>query len=292
MREEGLDRGATPAESLTVAERASLDRTAPGLGGWMDGLLGAAASDDARERLLARRAAEGDPRAREALLVGLMPELVVVARRYAGGPTELSDLVQEGALAALTALLRFDPERGTSFRAYAAPWIRGAMGRLAQDQRRALRLPARAKADLSSLKRAGNRLMAERGREAPLRDVAGAAGVDLDRAEAILNAARPAGSLEQPLGDDETLTLVDVLADPRAEGAYDDVVREAAAPQLGALLRALSEREREVVERRHGLGDRDEESLAEIGRRLGVSRERARQIEARALAKMRLVDER
>jgi RNA polymerase primary sigma factor len=162
------------------------------------------------------------------------------------------------------------------------------MGRLAQDQRRALRLPARAKADLSSLKRAGNRLMAERGREAPLRDVAGAAGVDLDRAEAILNAARPAGSLEQPLGDDETLTLVDVLADPRAEGAYDDVVSEAAAPQLGALLRALSEREREVVERRHGLGDRDEESLAEIGRRLGVSRERARQIEARALAKMRL----
>jgi RNA polymerase primary sigma factor len=162
------------------------------------------------------------------------------------------------------------------------------MARLAQDQRRALRLPARAKADLSALKRAGNRMMGEQGREAPLRDVADAAGVAFGRAQAIMNAARPAGALDAPLDGDEALTMIDVLADPRAEEAYDEVVREAATPELGALLGSLSEREREVVERRHGLGGRDEESLADIGRRLGVSRERARQIEARALAKMRL----
>jgi RNA polymerase primary sigma factor len=251
----------------------ALDRARPG-------------TDD--ERLLARRARDGDAAAREALIVSLLPDLVAAARRYAGGPTEAADLVQEGVLAVLAALLRFDPDHGATFRAYAAPWVRGAMARLAQDQRRALRLPARAKADLSALKRAGNRLLAERGREAPLREVAGAAGVDLARAAAILDAARPAGGLDEAVGDGGGLTLVDVLADPRAEEAYDEVVRRAAAPELGALLGALSEREREVVERRFGLGGRDEESLADIGRRLGVSRERARQIEARALAKMRL----
>lgn len=245
------------------------------------------AAEDQRE--LARRAREGDAAAREALVVALLPDLMAAARRYAGGPTEAADLVQEGVLAVLGALLRFDPDRGASFRAYAAPWIRGAMARLAQDQRRALRLPARAKADLSALKRVGNRMLAERGREAPLTEVAEAAGVDLARAEMILNAARPAGALEEPLaGDEEALTLVDVLADPRAEEAYDGVVRAASTPGLAALLGALSERERDVVERRFGLGGREEESLADIGRRLGVSRERARQIEARALAKMRI----
>jgi RNA polymerase primary sigma factor len=281
------------ATALRGDERASLDRAAMragtplAVGGWVGEMLARPPLGTAEERRLARLARDGDARAREALVEALLPDLVAAARRYAGGPTEAADLVQEGVLAALTALLRFDPDHGAPFRAYAAPWVRGAMARLAQDQRRALRLPARAKADLSALKRAGGRLMAERGREAPLAEVAREAGVELGRAEAILGAAQPAGGLEAPVGDDG-LTLVDVLADPRAEEAYDEVVRTAGAPELGALLGALSERERDVIERRYGLGGGREESLADVGRRLGVSRERARQIEARALAKMRL----
>lgn len=225
--------------------------------------------------------------AREELLVALLPRIVAVARGYAGGPTEVADLVQEGVLAALGALLRFDPDRGTPFWAYAAPWVRGAMARLAQDQRRALRLPPRAMADLSALKDASARLLAAQGREAPLAEVAREAGVELGRAEQILAAARPASSLHERLGEEDAPTLLDVLADPRAEAAYDDVVAHAQSPELSVLLGALSTREREVVERRYGLGGYEEESLAAIGRRFGVTRERARQIEGRALSKMR-----
>jgi RNA polymerase primary sigma factor len=252
-----------------------------------DALGGEPLSPDEEERL-ARAAAAGDQRARARLIAAGLPRLVAAARRYAGGPTEFTDLIQEGVRAILEALVRFDPTRGTPFWAYATPWVRGAMARLAQDQRRALRLPPRAMTDLAGLKEAEVRLSAASGSRPTLAAIADSAGVGLARAEAILNAARPPRSIGEPLGlQDEGLTLGDVLADPRAEAAYEEVLDRTDDPDLEALLGVLSERERRLLERRYGLDGGEEESLAAIGRRLGVSRERARQLEERALAKMR-----
>jgi RNA polymerase primary sigma factor len=254
---------------------------------YVDGLLRRRPAGAREERDLAAAALADEHGARERLIEAALPAIVGIARRFAGAGADFADLVQEGCLACLEALLRYEPERGTPFWAYAAPWVHGAMYRLAHDQRRALRLPARGLAELSRLKEAAARLRQESGAEPTLAQSARAAGLELERAEALAGAARPPASLQGPAAEDSAgASLLDAIEDPRSEEAYDRVVAGAASARLAALLGALSARERDVLSRRYGLG-RPEQSLAEIGRDLGVTRERARQIEARALAKLR-----
>ena len=302
--------GGPPVEAITVGERRSLERLAgtatardagqaaaldlPGaapargreLPAYVDALLARPPAGADEERDLAAAALADEPAARERLIEAALPAIVGIARRFAGAGADFADLVQEGCLACLEALLRYEPRRGTPFWAYAAPWVHGAMYRLAHDQRRALRLPARGLADLSRLNEAAARLRQESGGEPTIAQSARAAGLELQRAEALAVAARPPASLQGPAGEDAPeATLLDAIADPRSEEAYDRVVAGAASDRLGALLGSLTVRERDVLSRRYGLG-RAEQSLAEIGRDLGVTRERARQIEARALAKL------
>lgn len=250
---------------------------------YVDRLLAAPAGDD-RLTALAAAAAAGDAAARDALVEAALPRVVAAARRHARQGTEFADLVQEGVLATLVALRRYDAATGTPFWAYALPWVRGAMARLVGDQRRATRLPPRALRDLAALKEAAASWPRERGRPG-VAELAERAGVDPERARALVRADAPARSLEETLGDGDG-ALADVIPDPSAADGYDEVVRRAGIPELGALLGALSDREREVVERRFGLGGRPEETLRAVGERLGVTRERVRQIEARALAKL------
>lgn len=297
--------------ALTAAELDSLARTAvadggdgplrarvggarprpggpPALGPYVQALLGDGGAAAGDEELVVAAAA-GDAFAREELILAMMPRLVAVARRHGGAGIELADLLQEGVLAMLDALTRYDPRRGVPFWAYASAWVRGAMARLAGDQRRAVRLPPRALSDLSALKESAARLRTASGAEPPLARVAADAGIDLGRAQAVVAAAEPPASLDRPAGGAEDARApIDALTDPRAEDAYDEVVIGAQAPELRVLLGTLSVREREVLAARFGLGGRDEESLAAIGRRLGISRERARQVENRALTKLRL----
>jgi RNA polymerase primary sigma factor len=279
-------RDAGPAAALGLP--GAVAAPARGVPEYVDGLLARRGAGEEEERDLAVAARADEPGARERLIEAALPAIVGIARRFAGAGADFADLVQEGCLACLEALLRYEPERGTPFWVYAAPWVHGAMYRLAHEQRRALRLPARGLADLSRLQEAAARLRQETGREPTLAQSAAKAGLEADRAEAIAAAARPAASLHAPAGDAAaSAPLFDAVPDPRSEDAYDRVVVRAASERLAALLGALSARERDVLSRRYGLG-RPAQSLAEIGRDLGVTRERARQIEARALAKMRL----
>jgi RNA polymerase primary sigma factor len=298
----------TPSrEELSREERRSLDRMAAshrrddrlrrGLGlrdaasavgptaDYVQSLLAARPSPEADTDRLAAAARRGDRAAREALVERLLPRIVALARRYAGGESEFADLVQEGVVWLLEALTRFDPERGTPFWAYAALWVQGGIARLARDQRRAVRLPAAALSDLSALKEAAAEIEAA-GSTATLAAVAERAGMDIERARAILSADRPAQSLDRPIEGEDGLLLRDVIPDAHATAAYDDVLRDASRPELRSLLGALTRREREVIERRFGLGGRTEETLREVASRMGVSRERVRQIEARALNKL------
>jgi RNA polymerase primary sigma factor len=224
---------------------------------------------------------------RERLVESHLPRIASLARRFLSRDVDLADLMQEGFLALLEAQGRYEPDRGVPFWAYAAPWVHGAISCFAHEQRRAVRLPAAAQVELRLLRDASQQLARVNGRNPSLSTVAREVGVPAERAGRILAAGLSPRSLQEPFGPDgDGAAAIDAVPDPSAEGPFDRVVERAGDCASGPLMRVLSPREREVIARRFGLAG-PEETLAVIGRRLGVTRERVRQIEARALDKLR-----
>jgi RNA polymerase sigma factor (sigma-70 family) len=245
------------------------------------------AADDALAAVV-RRAQAGDAAAREELIGRFLPFVSALARRHRADGLEHVDLVQEGCVGLLRALARFDPTRGVPFPGYATWWIRQAVQEARSDFVRPFRLPPKALRQLARLKSEHERVYARERREPDTRELAERADVELGQAEALLAAEARTRSLDEPvLGTEgEVGTLGDLLADPVSADAYEEVLDALAGEQLRALLGRLTERERDVVAARFGFG-RPPERLVEVGERLGVSAERVRQIEDRALAKLR-----
>ncbi|MER3411270.1 MAG: RNA polymerase sigma factor, partial [Thermoleophilia bacterium] len=202
---------------------------------------------------------------------------------------DLADLIQEGIVGALRALRRFRPDRGVPFAAFARWWIVQALQDLRSDFLRPLRLPPKALRQLAQLKSEHDLVYALEHREPSLEELARRTGIACDQAEALVRADAQTRSLEQPIlgAEGEIGVLGDLLEDPMSADAFEEVLDEIAAAELRALLSHLSERERDIVTARFGLEGRRPERLAEIGARLGVSAERVRQLEERALAKLR-----
>jgi RNA polymerase sigma factor (sigma-70 family) len=245
-----------------------------------------ASGDEADE--LARRAQAGDDSAREELIRRLLPLVHSTARRYRTEGLEQADLLQEGIVGLLRALQRFDPGRGVPFAAFATWWIRQSLQEARSDFMRPMRLPPKALRQLSQLKTEHQRIYQGERRSAKIGELADRTNIELGQAEALLTADARPRSLEEPVENTggEIGTMGDLLEDPLSAAAYEDVVDAVAGEQLRALLSRLTEREREVVQARFGL-EVPTEKLTEIGERLGVSAERVRQIEERALAKLR-----
>ena len=222
-------------------------------------------------------------------MVRCLPLVMRVARGYAGRDVGLADLVQEGVLGVLRALERFDPARGVPFVAYVGWWLRQAMQQAIAEQSRSVRLPTHVLWDIHQLREARGQLLST-GQDTSAVGLERALGWSQGRLEDVLRAERPALSLDAPYAGDEDAVdrLGDLIGDPLSEQAYDDVVTGATGDSVRALLSMLTERERQVLGWRLGL-DGDELSLREIGRRLGMSAERVRQIEQRALVKLRSV---
>jgi RNA polymerase sigma factor (sigma-70 family) len=246
----------------------------------------AAAGDEADA--LARRAQAGNEAAREELIRRLLPLVQATARRYRTEGLEQADLLQEGIVGLLRALQRFDPERGVPFAAFATWWIRQSLQEARSDFMRPLRLPPKALRQLSQLKSEHQRIYEDERRSALVGELAERTNIELEQAEALMVADARERSLDEPIGsmDAELGTLGDLLEDPLSATAYEDVVDAVAGEQLRALLSRLTDREREVVRARFGF-DAPAEKLSEVGERLGLSAERVRQIEERALAKLR-----
>ena len=243
------------------------------------------------EQRLVAAAKAGDRRAREELVEAFLPLIAGVARVYRGSETVTRlELMQEGVVGLLRALERYDPTLSVPFWGYAAWWVRQAMQQLIAELTRPLVLSDRALRALSQLKRAHGEHLAQHGREPSGDELAEATGLTHAQVGEMLALERIPASLDEPVGSSEGGELGafgELLADPLAEDAYQQLLDHSEIEQIRALMGSLNQRERMILRARYGLDDGSEESLRDIGERLGLSGERVRQIEQRALGKLR-----
>ena len=241
-----------------------------------------------RERELVAAAQRGDAGARARLVEAYLPLIASVARVYRDSTrVERVELLQEGVVGLLRALERYDPERRTPFWAYAAWWVRQAMQQLVAELNGPVVLSDRALRQLSRLKDAHRAAVRETGREPGREELVARSGLSEDQVDSLLAVERAPRSLHEPVvAEDEVVgTFGELLADPLAEGEYERVLNAIEAEELLALLSGLSSRERAILRARYGL-DGEEQSLRQIADRLGLSAERVRQLEQRALGKL------
>ena len=239
------------------------------------------------EVALAKRIERGDLRAKQQMVEANLRLVISVAKHYRNRGLPFLDLIQEGSLGVCRAAEKFDHRRGLKFSTYAVWWIRQSIVRALADKSRTIRIPVHLVEKLNMISRAERALETELCREPTPAEIAGR--VDLTAAEviAIKRSAQTPISLERPVGDDDGAEFGELIRDPGAVCPYERAVKLVTLETLRGALGQLTQRERNVLLWRHGLGGAEPRTLEEIGRSLAVTRERARQIEARALEKLK-----
>ena len=239
------------------------------------------------ETELSKRIAEGDETAKNRLAESNLRLVVSIAKRYVGRGMLFLDLIQEGNIGLMKAVEKFDAEKGYKFSTYATWWIRQAITRAIADQARTIRVPVHMVETINKLSRYQRQLTLELNREPTDEELAKKMGMSPDKVREVIKIAQDPVSLETPIGEEEDSHLGDFVPDESNMSPEDFTIHEMLKEEIGDVLLTLTEREEQVLRLRVGLDDGSPKTLEEVGQMFGVTRERIRQIEAKALRKLR-----
>ena len=236
---------------------------------------------------LAERMAQGDPAARKRLSEANLRLVVSLATRYVGRGMQFLDLIQEGNLGLIKAVEKFDHTKGFKFSTYATWWIRQAITRAIADQARTIRIPVHMVETINKVKKVSSQLLHKNGHDPSAEEIAEELDMPIDKVREIMRVAQEPVSLETPIGEEEDSHLGDFIEDSDAPAPADAASHTLLKEQLEDVLSTLTPREKKVLELRFGLEDGRNRTLEEVGKEFNVTRERIRQIEAKALRKLR-----
>ena len=239
------------------------------------------------EQELSRRAKTGDKTAVNKLVESNLLLVVSIAKKYYGCGLPLLDLIQEGNIGLITAANKYDGEKGFRFSTYATYWIRQAISRALGEQSRTIRIPANMIDLLNKIKKATVELTQSLNRQPTDEELAEKLGVEIDKVQAALDIAQVSSSLDTSIDDEGETSMGDLIADTKASNVGDDLIKEANSQIIEGVLSTLSNREAEIIRMRFGIGRDRPMTLEEVGTHYGLSRERIRQVETKALRKLR-----
>lgn len=239
------------------------------------------------EQELSERMAAGDISARKRLSEANLRLVVSIAKRYVGRGMQFLDLIQEGNLGLIKAVEKFDHTKGFKFSTYATWWIRQAITRAIADQARTIRIPVHMVETINKVKKVSSQLLHQNGHEPSAEEIAKELDMSVDKVREILRVSQEPVSLETPIGEEEDSHLGDFIQDDEAPSPADAASHTLLKEQLSGVLGTLTAREEKVLRLRFGLEDGRSRTLEEVGKEFNVTRERIRQIEAKALRKLR-----